>query len=224
MKKLLFGLVAVAICCLNSLAASPTITTGAENVQGLGKIKYAQTDLFTTNLNGQDVSMRIIYSIPIKNQPEFSIVYCSPESTIYKEIENYVNNFSAVASQFKQTGSRIADIFVKDGTYTWCTGQKYGVAGSALNMVHKTIDKVNGQDQLCMMVIIPEGIMDSNRYDWNDKNHWKDFQKELLAGNMTSFRYKFIYPGGRKEENLIVPLNSEMVLVMQKLVEAYNKK
>lgn len=227
MKKLFTLLAVIAIAMagtINSAAALPDITTGEENVASVGKVKYTKSDIFTTELNGEPVEMSIIYTIPLKNQPAFTVEIFSKNSQIYKDIEAYLNKLTEVAPHFKYTGSRISDIFATGDEYTWCTAQQYGVAGSSLGMVNKTIDDVRGTTEDTYSITIPLGVMDSNRYDWNNKNHWKDFQKAITTGHITSLRYKFINPLTGKDVQFILPVNAEMSLTMNKLVEVYNKK
>lgn len=206
-------------------AEVPNVTTATEEVAGFGKVKIAISDPFTTEIDGQEVKMSISYLFGQKNQPSFNFLIYTQDSKLYKEIASYLDILRGVINNIKVGDGRPGDIYSKGKDWTWSLGYKYGVGGSSLVMVNSSTDTINGVAHPCMMVMVPMGMMDSNRYDWKDKNHWKDFQQSLLDGSVDWLEYFFYRPGNwTNKVAFTLPINYEMRMTLKKLVDSYNAK
>lgn len=229
MKKSISALFAALLMLLTNqavFAALPEISQGEENVAGVGKVKYTSTKVFTTELDGQPVMMQIIYMITTKNQPTFTFDIYDNGSQIYNNFDSFNTQMRSQLGQVRVDGRRLFDIYAYgDPDGTWGTSQNASISGGLFDMVQKINDMVDGKTVPAINVILPLGLMDHCNYDWNNKNHWKDFQKVLTSGTINSLEYVFNIPGTYdKTIKVKLPLNSDIILTMNRLVEEYNKK
>lgn len=207
-----------------ALAAIPEVHVRNKFPAGDGKYtKIAYSDIFTTNLNGENVKMRLAYVALDKNNPAVMIEILTKDSKIYKEISSYVTTLASVGDKFKYTGKRICDIKIfQNGT--WMLATKFAVAGSSLQLVRLTYDDIDPGNAECVAVTFPLSMMDSSKFNWDGKNRWKETLKELTSGSFSSIVYSFENPTTRKMVSFTLPVNSDMALLIQKLEKAYYGK
>lgn len=223
MKKILKSQLLLFICMICSLtvnAALPDVHirdkfTFAEGLTA----KVAYTDPFTTVLNGESIRMRMIFT-KIQGAHALGFEILSTNSNLYKQFQNYVLTLDPVLDKFKYTGRRICDIYLHENNF-WMMATKYALAGSSLGLVRMTFDEISKDQEKCIAITFPLSFMDSNRYNWSGNNHYKDLLKALMSGECQDIEYSFINPVTKKNVSVTLPLNSEIALVIKKLVETY---
>lgn len=220
----LLMLIGILMCDVDMMSASiPDVHVSDRKIMNEGKyVKVAYSDVFTTNIYGQNVEMRIVYSIPFKKSPALIFEILTQESAIYKNIAEYVNSLTPKLKNFVYTGKRICDIRVKEKNF-WMMASQYAVAGSSLGLVRLTFDDISDSREDCVAITFPLYVMDSNRYNYNGKNHWKDMLADLCNGDCKDIEYIYYDPATKKAVSVTLPITTDMVLVIQRVVNAYNK-
>ncbi len=222
--KLLKSLILLAILLANSaisVAAVPDVHVNDKFPLGDGKFtKIAYSDVFTTNIEGERVKMRVAYAVALKDHPTVMFEILSEESDIYREMELYVNTMNTVLDKFAYTGNRLGDIIV-NGKEMWMLASKYAVAGSSLALVRLTYDDVGSSKSECIGITLPLSFMDCAKYKFNGKNHWKDMQASLCNGDCQSIEYWFCDPVTGDRVSVTLPVTNDMVLAIRQVVNAY---
>lgn len=205
-------------------AALPDVHVNDRLLKVEGKYsKVAYSDVFSTEIYGQNVNMRIVYSVPVKNNPAIAFEILTQNSIIYRNLSEYVNTLTPILKKFNYTGRRISDIIVKEKNH-WMLASKYGVAGVSLGYVSLTYDDLSPNREDCAAVTFPLSFMDSNRYNYDGKNHWKDMLAVLCSGDCQAIEYQYQNPETKKTISVTFPVTAEMALVIQRVVQAYNNK
>lgn len=185
-------------------------------------IKVAYSDVFSTDLNGENVRMRIIYAKIDRNLPSLLFEIISSESKPYKDFYKYLEKLTSVIDKIKVTGRSICDITLESkGQDLWMLGAKYAVAGSSLFLVRHTFDDLSPDREQCMAISLPLTMMDSSKFNWNGKNHQKEFLDVLSEGKYQDIEFKFYMPDTNERVAASLPLNSDIALTIQKLLKAY---
>lgn len=158
-----------------------------------------------------------------RNLPSLMFEILSPESKPYKDFYNYVEKLIPVVDKMKITGKRICDITLSGkGKDLWMMGTKYAVGGTSLSLVRHTYDDLSPNAEQCIGITLPLTIMDSSKFDWNGKNHQKEFLEVLSKGEYNDIEFKFYMPDTKEPVTASLPLNSDIALAIQKLVKVYN--
>ena len=219
--KWLIALVVLMINATAVIAGVPDVHVNDKFPAGNGAFtKVSYSDIFSTNIDGESIEMRVAYAVPMKDHPSVIIEILTKQSTIYQEMLRYVNTLNSVSDKFVYTGKRICDIIV-DGKSLWMMDAKYAVAGSSLSLIRQTYDDLGSSQQECIGITFPLSFMDSSKYNYNGKNHWKDMQADLCNGDCKAIEYWFTDPVTKEKVSVTLPITSDMVLAIQRVVKAY---
>jgi len=218
--KTLFLLFTLFTCYITINGTVPNVFLNEKFPMPKGEtMKIAYSDHFTTNLNGENVTMRIMY-YSFKKVPSLTFEIFTKESNLFQNFYNYITKLDSVIDKFKYTGKRICDIRLNDTE--WMMIPKYAVGGSSLYLVRASYDDLSPNHEDCISIIFPLSFMDSNLFNWNGKPHTKELLKFLSEGNGESIHYYFYNPeDGNKKVYADLPLNSDISLTIQKLIKAY---
>lgn len=204
-------------------ASIPDVHVIKKFPDGKGKyFKMAYSDVFTTAIYNQNVKMRIAYCFPQKNNPAVIFEILTKDSKIYKNMVQYVNSLAPRINELVNN-RRKAGTVIAEGTNDWYMERPYMVAGTALGLVRLTYDDLSTSRDECIGVTFPLSLMDSDKYNFNGKNHWKGMLADLCNGDCKVLKYQYYPPYPEKAVSVELPINAEMALVIQRLLKAYGK-
>lgn len=135
----------------------------------------------------------------------------------------YVNSLAPRINELVNNRRKAGSVHA-EGKDFWYMYRPYMVAGIPLTLLRLTYDDLSKDKKDCIAITFPLSLMGCTKYNDDDgKNRWKEMLAALCNGDCQTIEYSFYPPYPEKAGSVTLPITAEMALIIQRVVNAYNK-